>query len=119
MQLVEIDVFHNFVGFEDSSVLFRHEVAYVLGQLSHTASEAALTARLQDTNEHPIVRHECAEALGAIATDSCMNTLKDYLNDPEPLVSESCEVALDMCDYSNSDEFQYANALQHVEENVD
>lgn len=58
-----------------------------------------------------MVRHECAEALGAIATDECRSILEKYLKDQERVVRESCEVALDMCDYENSEEFQYANGL--------
>lgn len=97
------------LGFSDSSALFRHEVAYVLGQLSHPASEPALTERLQDLSEHGMVRHECAEALGSVATKSCMETLNKYIHDSERLVRESCEVALDMCEYEMGNEFQYAN----------
>lgn len=58
-----------------------------------------------------MVRHECAEALGAIATEECRRTLERYMADAERVVRESCEVALDMCDYENSEEFQYANGL--------
>lgn len=38
-----------------------------------------------------------------------------YLTDPRPVVRESCEVALDMSEYENSPEFQYANTLHAVE----
>ena len=38
-----------------------------------------------------------------------------YLDDPRPVVRESCEVALDMSEYENSPEFQYANTLLTVE----
>ena len=58
-----------------------------------------------------MVRHECAEALGSIATDECMKVLDDYKEDKEVVVKESCEVALDMCEYENSDSFQYADAF--------
>ena len=30
-----------------------------------------------------MVRHECAEALGSIATDECTNVLKNYVSDEE------------------------------------
>ncbi|VDP35192.1 unnamed protein product [Soboliphyme baturini] len=58
-----------------------------------------------------MVRHECAEALGAIANDDCKPVLQRYLNDPSRVVRESCEIALDVCDYANSCEFQYADLL--------
>lgn len=37
-----------------------------------------------------------------------------YLNDEKRVVKESCEIALDMCDYENSPEFQYANLISKV-----
>lgn len=57
-----------------------------------------------------MVRHECAETLGAIGTETCQKTLREFLNDPERVVRESCEVALDISEYDNSNEFQYAGA---------
>lgn len=88
-------------GLKDDSALFRHEVAYVLGQLEEAAAPAVreLEEALRDENEHGMVRHEAAEALGAVGTPECIALLKEYLNDPEPLVSESCETALDSIDY--------------------
>lgn len=98
-------------GLKCRSALFRHEIAFVLGQLQHECSIGVLKENLTDNTENEMVRHECAEALGAIATDDCMALLKEYLNDEKRVVKESCEVALDMCEYENSPEFQYANAL--------
>lgn len=72
----------------------------------------ALRQSLEDETENEMVRHECAEALGAIATPDCYEILRKYLNDEKRVVRESCEIALDMCEYENSPEFQYANALQ-------
>lgn len=71
----------------------------------------ALTESLEDNAENHMVRHECAEALGSLATDECINVLSKYLNDKEVVVKESCEVALDITDYEKSNEFQYANGL--------
>jgi len=42
-------------------------VAYVLGQLQSKTALATLSKVLRDVNEHPMVRHEAAEALGSIA----------------------------------------------------
>jgi deoxyhypusine monooxygenase len=39
----------------------------VLGQLQNKVASAALSRVLGDENEHPMVRHEAAEALGSIA----------------------------------------------------
>ncbi|KAL0109944.1 hypothetical protein PUN28_013529 [Cardiocondyla obscurior] len=98
-------------GLKAGSALFRHEIAFVLGQIQDEISIPALKASLEDTDENEMVRHECAEALGSIATPECYSILDRYLNDKKIVVRESCDIALDMCDYNNSVEFQYANAL--------
>ncbi|NP_001128388.1 deoxyhypusine hydroxylase/monooxygenase [Bombyx mori] len=102
-------------GLKANSALFRHEVAFVFGQMQDERSVPFLKTTLEDTNEHEMVRHEAAEALGSIATDECIEILKRYLNDPRRVVRESCEVALDMSEYENSPEFQYANTLLTVQ----
>lgn len=101
-------------GLKDSSALFRHEVAFVLGQIQDPAAISALKENLSDHLENEMVRHECAEALGAIATPECRDILHQYLQDESRVVRESCEIALDMCDYENSPEFQYANGLVNL-----
>lgn len=103
-------------GLKCGSALFRHEVAFVLGQLQEPCSIPFLAESLRDTNENEMVRHECAEALGAIATNECTELLMEYLKDSKRVVKESCEVALDMCEYENSEEFQYANVLATVDD---
>ncbi len=95
-----------------NSALFRHEIAYVLGQMQCPEAIEALKVSLSNTTENSMVRHECAEALGSIAKDECLRTLRDYLKDSEQVVSESCKVALDMYEYETSNQFQYANALK-------
>lgn len=96
------------------SALFRHEIAFVLGQLQDEESVSFLKKSLEDHSENEMVRHECAEALGAIATEDCFSILARFLTDGKRVVKESCEIALDMCEYENSPEFQYANTLQVV-----
>ena len=93
----------------DPSALFRHEVAYVFGQMQSPDSVPALLSALENKNELYMVRHEAAEALGSIATSECLPILRKFREDDERVVKESCEVALDMYDYENSDEFQYAD----------
>ncbi|KAK7927002.1 deoxyhypusine hydroxylase [Apiospora marii] len=96
-------------GFADSSALFRHEIAFVFGQLSHPASIPALTAALSDTEEASMVRHEAAEALGSLGEeDGVEDILKGFLNDKEKVVRESVIVALDMVDYEQSNQTEYA-----------
>jgi deoxyhypusine monooxygenase len=94
-------------GFADDSALFRHEIGYVLGQLQHPVSIPALSAQLCLTDEAPMVRHECAEALGSIATEECLTILKEFENDPADVVRESCLVARDMYDYENSEDLHF------------
>ena len=85
-------------GFDDASALFRHEIAYVFGQLSSPDSVPSLIEVLRRPDEEDMVRHEAAEALGGIATDECLPILQEFANDPNcpRVVKESCEVALDM-----------------------
>ena len=102
-------------GLKSGSALFKHEVAFVLGQLQDPVSIPALLEGLSDKTENEMVRHECAEALGAIATKECNEGLEEHLADEKRVVSESCIIALDMCEYENSPEFQYANTLLTVQ----
>jgi len=89
-------------GLADPSPLFRHEVAYVLGQLAHPASATALMASVTKEGEHEMVRHEAAEALGAIGTEECVEFLEKYKDDGTVMLRESCVVALDCVDYWSS-----------------
>ncbi|XP_045400669.1 deoxyhypusine hydroxylase [Lemur catta] len=101
-------------GLRCGSALFRHEVGYVLGQLQHEAAVPQLVAALARPAESPMVRHECAEALGAIARPSCLAALRAHAADPERVVRESCEVALDMYEHENAAAFQYADGLEQL-----
>ena len=118
-------------GFNDTSALFRHEIgntssftrlytesnnvhlntAYIFGQMVHEASIPSLISRLRDEGEAGMVRHEAAEALGAIATSECREALEACKEDGVDVVRESCEVGLDMVEYEESGEFQYAIPL--------
>uniref|UniRef100_A0A0E0FEJ1 Deoxyhypusine hydroxylase n=1 Tax=Oryza meridionalis TaxID=40149 RepID=A0A0E0FEJ1_9ORYZ len=84
------------------SALLRHEVAYVLGQLQNKAAAEALSTVLKNVDEHPMVRHEAAEALGSIADQESIALLEEFAKDPEPIVSQSCEVALSMLEFERS-----------------
>ena len=101
-------------GFADTNPLFKHELAFVLGQLENPLATAALQSRLEDVREDSVVRHECADALGAIAEDESLEILHKFVTDVEPIVRESCIVALDMHQYKKSDEFQYADGVSRV-----
>ncbi|KAM7538898.1 hypothetical protein Aperf_G00000048131 [Anoplocephala perfoliata] len=108
------------------SALLRHEVAFILGQLSISRTGDSLIERLQDPTEAPMVRHEAAMALGEVAgaaeveeiegSSTCSGlaqrarrALLEGCKDAEPVVRDSCALALDMADYVASNErFQFA-----------
>ncbi|KAL5118134.1 deoxyhypusine hydroxylase [Pleosporales sp. CAS-2024a] len=96
-------------GFGDPSALFRHEIAFVFGQLSHPASIPSLTEALSNTKEASMVRHEAAEALGSLGDEEGVEeTLRKFLNDPEQVVRDSVVVALDMAEFEKNGELEYA-----------
>ena len=59
-------------GLRDKSALFKHEVSFVFGQIRSADSVKYLVECMRDENEHAMVRHECAEALGIIERDECL-----------------------------------------------
>lgn len=96
-------------GFSDPSALFRHEIAFVFGQLSHPASIPSLVATLGKSEEESMVRHEAAEALGSMGDEEGIeDTLRRFLDDPEQVVRESIVVALDMAKFEKNGEREYA-----------
>lgn len=99
-------------GFADPSALFKHEIAYVFGQLCNPVTVPSLIKVLKDESEAGMVRHEAAEALGSIATDECLPVLKSFMNDSNDVVRDSAIVALDMYEYENSNELEYATVKQ-------
>ncbi|KAK6314132.1 hypothetical protein J4Q44_G00155910 [Coregonus suidteri] len=102
-------------GLQCSSALFRHEIGYVLGQIQHPAIIPQLQAALELEGENAMVRHECAEAMGAIGKEECMKILERYRKDAERGVKESCEVALDMLEDENGTRFQYADGRPRLQ----
>jgi len=96
------------------SALFRHEIAYVLGQMQHPESLQALEAALIRDDENEMVRHECAEAIGSVATPEAFRVLTSHVDDPVQVVRESCQVALDMAEHEVSGELQYADTLAKI-----
>lgn len=97
------------LGFTDSSALFRHEIAFVFGQLSHPASIPSLIATLSNAKEESMVRHEAAEALGSLGDEEGVeDVLKCFLDDPEQVVRDSVIVALDMAEFEKNGEKEYA-----------
>jgi deoxyhypusine monooxygenase len=73
---------------------------------------SAAAAVVQDSKEHAMVRHEAAEALGAVADAASVSLLKQYATDPDPIVAHSCVVALDMLEHEASGAFEYADTAK-------
>jgi len=65
---------------------------------------------LRDASEHAMVRHEAAEALGAVADGGCVALLRAHCADAEPIVAHSCVVALDVLEHEASGAFEYCAA---------
>lgn len=87
----------------------KHEVAYVLGQMQDDHAVPHLISRLEDMGEDVMVRHEAAEALGAIGNRIAMSTLEKFAMDDEIVVAESCEVAIDLLNWVSSDRLYYTD----------
>ena len=80
----------------ERSALVRHEAAFALGQMRATRAIDALIETLRDAREDGMVRHECAEALGAIADAEgrCAEALRDAAGDARREVAETAALAL-------------------------
>ncbi|GLU07732.1 hypothetical protein SLE2022_246800 [Rubroshorea leprosula] len=90
-----MDTHSHLVATRDSSNLLAHEAAFALGQMQDADAIPALEAVLRDLSLHPIVRHDVAEALGAIGLESNISLLESSLvSDPAQEVRETCELAL-------------------------
>lgn len=96
---------------EKGSALFRHEVAYVLGQVQREEAVPTLVKFLKDEGEADMVRHEAAEALGAIGSKEAESELERFRKDKADVVRESVEVALDISEYVTSGEMHYAETI--------
>jgi deoxyhypusine monooxygenase len=70
--------------------LFKHEIAFVLGELGTDALPGVpyLKAAVENTENHAMVRHEAAESIGGICnTETEFLTL--YKSDPDVIVAQS------------------------------
>ena len=94
-------------AFESKSALLKHEIAYVMGQMQDSHAVPYLIERLSDSDEDLMVRHEAAEALGAIGDRVAMDTLETFRYDSEAVIAESCEVAIDLMNWVQSKSLEY------------
>ncbi len=84
---------------EEEGALFKHEIAFVLGQLQKLETSDCLEKVLRNGREHEMVRHEAAEALGSISDPKSLELLEEFQKDEAPAVRDSCIVAVDMHQY--------------------
>ncbi|PVU96174.1 hypothetical protein BB561_001346 [Smittium simulii] len=87
---------------ENRSELFKHELAYCLGQLQSKEAVPLLLKLIADPNEFVMVRHEAAEAIGAISDKDNMQFLGQYLKDPCQELADTCFLAIKKIEYENS-----------------
>lgn len=86
------------------SALLKHEIAYVLGQMRNKYAVKYLINVLENVNEEIIVRHECCEALGAIADVSTIKIIEKYCNDKSIELRETAELALECIKMAQNDQ---------------
>lgn len=93
-------------GFASPSALLKHELAYCLGQTKKDAAVKPLRDVLSDLQEDPMVRHEAAEALGALGKAENLDILKQFRDreGEDIAVKETCEIAIDRVEWENSPE---------------
>ncbi|KAE9390878.1 hypothetical protein BT96DRAFT_945804 [Gymnopus androsaceus JB14] len=88
-----------------SSALLKHVLAYCLGQIKSSSALPVLESVLRNSWEDPMVRHEAAEAMGAIsAADESIPILKEYLSDPNRSVRETWESAIARIEWDKTEE---------------
>lgn len=84
---------------KNCSALLKHEVAFILAQMEEECHAAVpfLIDCVNNDDEAPIVRHEVLVSLGDMIDDKSL--LQQFVDHPDPIVSESCEVAFSYIDY--------------------
>tara|TARA_X000000368_G_scaffold105007_1_gene81307 strand:- start:2336 stop:2821 length:486 start_codon:yes stop_codon:yes gene_type:complete len=95
-------------AYDSKSALLKHEIAYVMGQMQDPHAVPHLIDRLEDGEEDVMVRHEAAEALGAIGDRTALDVLERFVDDDEVVIAESCEVALDLLEWVASKRLDYS-----------
>ena len=95
-------------AYDSKSALLKHEIAYVMGQMQNPHAVPHLIERLEDAEEDVMVRHEAAEALGAIGDRTALAVLERFVDDDEVVIAESCEVALDLLEWVASKRLDYS-----------
>lgn len=107
---------------KDESALLAHEVAYCMGQMQNPYAIPFLIDTLKSEQVHPMVRHEAAEALGAIGHREAvvLETLKEYAQSPIPEVRDTCVISLELLEWKeNNKDKENLNAHHPIFMSVD
>lgn len=86
-------------AFTTSSVLLKHELAYVLGQMQNRSALPILQKILKDEKEDEIVRHEAAEAIATFGDMEYYPLLQEYSDisvSNSKAVSETCLIGAEL-----------------------
>lgn len=91
-------------GYPDPSDLLAHELMYVLGQLGFESTTTFLEGVLRDTSQSVIVRHEAAEALGALGFAKSRGVLEEFKHSEIKELAETCDLAIARLDWLETHE---------------
>ena len=83
------------------NVLLCHEMAYVLGQIGNPIVCLILSQVLRDESADSMIRHEAAEALGAIGSKESIPILTEFSNHSCLEISQTCQLALDLLKHNS------------------
>ena len=92
-------------AYSSKSALLKHEIAYVMGQMQDAHAVPDREARGHGRGPHGETRG-CRGARRHRG-QGCHDNAKRFVSDPEPVISESCEVAIDLLEYVASKSLDY------------
>lgn len=78
----------------DPSPIVRHEFAFSLGESAHPSLAAKYLMKAVEEDENVFVRHEAVLALATLGKKEFVPFIEKFVNDPEPEMAESAEIAL-------------------------
>ncbi|KAI5127679.1 deoxyhypusine monooxygenase [Nematocida parisii] len=99
-------------AFTTSSVLLKHELAYVLGQMQNRTALPILERVLVDGTEDEIVRHEAAEAIatfGDISYEALLRKYADIAISNSRAVSETCQIGAELIKNGGSKKSEFGS----------
>ncbi|KAI5186496.1 deoxyhypusine monooxygenase [Nematocida homosporus] len=111
-------------AFTTTSILLKHELAYVLGQMQNPTALPILADVLKNQDENEIVRHEAAEAIATFGDLNYEPLLRHYAsieNAQSRAVAETCQIGADLIIKGGAKESLYGSfdpALPLAEESI-